>query len=409
MDNTQTPFTERKTDTEILPAALDPAVVETWLEDKAKDGWQLSGFDTRFFRVAGTFDRAAPRPTRYRLTPLARKEKEPEEERLELCEAQGWHYAATIPALFHVWRTDDESAPEMDTDPVTQAEGYRWLRRQAWWGILWVVVPLAALAAFYGLVTSGGWLLVNARASAPGSAAILLVLFAAMALDVVFRIRTLRRLYHRLHTGVPMDRPVPYRRKQTLQWVAWLIGVALYFYIVGNGLFGLDEYKWIADDPAAMARAKYVSLADLGSAVEHPDLWAERKTTELFPELYQVTEYALAPRTSPSGTWETEYHIETEYYRTWTAGLAKELERELVKDVVHDRGKYPSIWPDMTRRPAPDLDSFWWGSLPAVETDGRGDVQYVVARLRSRVLTAYYTGPTDLRESTGVLAAVLAK
>ena len=52
--------------------AYDVAALETWLEDRARAGWQLrrfNGWDS------GVFEKSAPRPTRYRLTPLTRKEK----------------------------------------------------------------------------------------------------------------------------------------------------------------------------------------------------------------------------------------------------------------------------------------------------------------------------------------------
>ena len=62
-----------QTCSEILPARYDPAAVETWLEDMAKDGWQLTGFDYRFFRTAPrrASGPAAPAPCSDRSPPPA--------------------------------------------------------------------------------------------------------------------------------------------------------------------------------------------------------------------------------------------------------------------------------------------------------------------------------------------------
>jgi len=410
---------EPQEDTELVPSELDAAAIETWLEDKSADGWRLSGFEHRFWRVAGKFDRAEPCLTRYRLTPLPRKEWKPEEEQRELCEAQGWHYVATIPYRFHIWRTGDETVPEMDTDPVTQAEGYRYLRRRSWWDLFidgLIFALLAGLLLVLNWVTSGGVLLAYAEGGAPGEFFIMLSWCIGGAVLTVYQILTLRRLYRRLHTGIPMDRPAPYRLKQAARRVFWLVGIVSYFYFICNGMFGVDEYKWIDRDPEAMAKANYVSVASLGDSSEsYAD--AKGKSLWLFPELYQVTEYARTPQIPPNApsdfepsTWQTEYYIETNYFRTLSPWLAEEVERELLRQAARDHEKHPSWYPALsTVEEAPELDGFSWGLLPGDGIRDWKDMQYAVARLGSRVLTVLYTGPDDLRDKTDVLAEVLMK
>jgi len=409
---------EPKEDFEHIPSELDAAAIETWLEDKAADGWRLTGFDRRFWRVAGKFDKAEPCLTRYRLTPLPRKERKPEEEQRELCEAQGWRYVATIPYRFHIWRTDDETVPEMDTDPVTQAEGYRYLRRRSWWeffsnGLIFAF--LVGLLLVLNWVTSGGMLLAYTEGGAPGEFFIMLSWCIGGAVLAVYQILALRRLYRRLHTGIPMDRPAPYRLKQAGRRVLWLVALVSYFYFIGNGMFGVDEYKWIDQDPKAMAKANYVSAASLGDFSSKPELDAKRKSLPLFPELYQVREYALRPDDpadfglSEMSSWHTEYYIITDYYRTVTPWLAEELERELLRQAARDQEKHPSWYPALSAVETPALDGFSWGSLPKQDIRDWDNTQRVVARLGNCVLTVLYTGPADLREKTDALASVLSE
>lgn len=129
---------------ELRPANVyDVAANETWLEDLARQGWRLTGMTG----WNGVFQRAEPAVCRYRMQPLSRKEKTPPEDVIELYAALGWEYVCTLAGLFHIWRCDDPETPELDTDPVVQGMGYRYLKKRmvwdtiqtgvlflAWWG-----------------------------------------------------------------------------------------------------------------------------------------------------------------------------------------------------------------------------------------------------------------------------------
>ena len=112
---------------ELRPANVyDVAANETWLEDMAREGYRLTGFTG----WSGIFEKVEPAECRYRMSPLLKKEKAPDPEWAETCAQMGWTYAATLGGAFHVWRCDDPEAPELDTDPVVQGEGYRYLERR---------------------------------------------------------------------------------------------------------------------------------------------------------------------------------------------------------------------------------------------------------------------------------------
>ena len=50
-------------------------------------------------------------------------------ERVEAYRSMGWRLVGQL-GPFWVWRCDDPNAPELDTDPVVQGEGYRYLKRR---------------------------------------------------------------------------------------------------------------------------------------------------------------------------------------------------------------------------------------------------------------------------------------
>ena len=115
----------------------DVAAWQARLEDLAARGWFY--VPSRTFFYLASFQRGEPRTVRYRLEPAAKKEKCPDQERRETYRFLGWEYVDTIGKTMHLWRCDDPEAPELHTDPETEARAYDRLSRQErignWGGI----------------------------------------------------------------------------------------------------------------------------------------------------------------------------------------------------------------------------------------------------------------------------------
>lgn len=254
------------------PAFLgDVAAAETWLEDWAAKGYRLVGFRG----MNGVFVKDEPKTCRYRLEPLARKEKAPDPDRVAVYGEMGWMYAATMGKDFHIWRCDDPAAPELDTDPVVQAAGYGYLKR---------------------------------------------------------------RLLHWLKTGIPLDRPAPYRWQRRLSKILTALILCIFCSNLVSDLLGGFWPMW---DPE---QAVYVDLAVLepGASVEH--ISTETKVHELAPRMY-VTNQSTA---------DFESSLYTEYYRLRAAALVPALERDLLEWWSH-YGDGP-----MEKLEEARLDGFWW-------------------------------------------------
>ena len=160
-------FYEEDTCKEFRPAGLyDAAAVETWLEDMAREGWRLTGFRGFY----GCFEKDAPALCRYRMQPMARKKEVLDPEREAVYRDLGWTLAAKLGGLFWVWRCDDPAAAELDTDPVVQGEGYRYLKRRMVRSTVRSLLLAAALAALglWSFETSGTPLLDMVRDGVPG-------------------------------------------------------------------------------------------------------------------------------------------------------------------------------------------------------------------------------------------------
>ena len=113
---------------EFRPVELyDVAAVESWLEERDREGYHL----LRFRGLYGIFYQdCSVAPSRYRLQPLLRKEKSPPPEMTDAYRELGWEYVCTLAGTFHIWRCGDPAAPELDTDPVVQSMGYGYLERK---------------------------------------------------------------------------------------------------------------------------------------------------------------------------------------------------------------------------------------------------------------------------------------
>ena len=390
---------------ELRPANVyDVAANETWLEDMARQGYRLVGMTG----WSGVFEKAEPFTCRYRMQPLPKKEKRPPEEMVEVYRELGWEYAGTIPGTFHVWRCENPDTPELDTDPVVQGMGYRYLRRKMHRDLILSALLLAALAGEY-LLFSGlesTPLLDVIERFAPGqltAGALAAVLLVAL---MVCQVGSMRRLLRFLSAGVPLERPRSYRRQK---WLARTLAVALGWMLFLHFFSGFSTMNgsslkegWDAGDSYhdPGSGVVYVDLADLEGA-ERTESWRCRtKVQELCPRMYWTTQLSLGSakeEIQPGNSYPVESSVETTYYRLLTAGLARQLAEELTQRRIASFGV--DGHPALAAVETDDLDGLWWGEDRYY--------QFAVALLGRQVLLVEYEGETDLRTAGDYLAGLL--
>ena len=385
---------------ELRPAnAYDVAANETWLEDMAREGYRL----IRMTGWSGVFEKTEPFTCRYRMQPLPKKEKAPPQELVEAYRELGWDYAGTIPGAFHVWRCEDPSAPELDTDPVVQGMGYRYLKRKMLWDgvvsalLLAVLVMLCTLFPF-----TADTPLLDILDAVPGRVLMGELGACLIVVLIICQVRGMRRLLRSLNAGIPLDRPRPYRRQK---WLARGLVVCLaYIWVMGflGGGQTIDGNSltdgWDAGDSWHVPKdgVVYVDLTELEGA-EDTEFWDCRtKVHELCPRMYWTRQLSLGAGeeiSQPVESW-----VETTYYRMLTEGLARQLTRELIQRRTASFGV--DGHPALTAVETDTLDGFWWGEDRYY--------QFAVARLGRQVLFVQYEGDTDLRTEEAYLASLLA-
>lgn len=385
---------------ELRPAnAYDVAANETWLAGMAKQGYRL----IRMTGWSGVFEKTEPFTCRYRMQPLPKKEKAPAGEVTAAYRELGWEYAGTIPGTFHVWRCEDPAAPELDTDPVVQGMGYRYLKRKMLRDGVVSVLLLVVLVMLCTLVPfATDTPLLDLLDAAPGR--VLMGEFGACLIVVLLlcEVRSMRRLLRSLNAGIPLDRPRPYRRQK---WLARGLVVCFAYVLVIARLLGslstMDGGSlnggWDAGDSYHVPKdgVVYVDLADLEGTAD-TEFWNCRtKIHELCPRMYWTRQLSLGPE--EEAIQPIIASVETTYYRMLTEGLARQLTKELIQGRIASLGVYG--YPALTAVETDDLDGLWWGEDRYY--------QFAVARLGRQVLFVQYEGDTDLRTEESYLASLL--
>lgn len=162
-------MTEQHKTRRCLPCAdHDVEAMESWLTDLAAQGWFLAR--DGFCLAWATFVRGEPRQVRYRLTASLQSTEfggegwqGPGEEALALHASYGWDYVAKR-GKFYVYRTQEEGARELDTDPQTQELLLREVHRREnrtlvsclFWGLLYPLL-LIRKDPLLTLLNAGLW------------------------------------------------------------------------------------------------------------------------------------------------------------------------------------------------------------------------------------------------------------
>lgn len=377
---------------ELRPANLyDVAANETWLEDMAREGYQLTGFKGQ----SGAFVTAVPAEYRYRMQPVIEKEKAPNAEQVELYQELGWEYVATLAETFHVWRCGDPEAPELDTDPVVQGEGYRPLKRRMLRGAVRDILLLLVLAALSFGNHERTVLQYLLERQVPGRLTVWMLVVILLLILAFCEFRSMHRLLRTLETGFPLARPRPYRAQKWLTrlCVGGVFVVALLMPLLGiknTAGNSLSEGWCVGDRYEVPADAVYVDIRELDGipADETEFLRTKTKVHELAPRMYFVQQYATSK-------FYVDSFAETDYYRLLAAPLAPLLARDLCQQYK----RYNDYQP-LTALEFPGLDGFWHGQ-------GERNTQYVVAFRGREVLGVQYRGTADLRAQTAYFAELL--
>lgn len=355
----------------------DVAAWQARLEDLAAKGWFY--VPSWIWFGFASFEWGMPKAVRYRLEPAAKKEKCPDWERRDTYRFLGWEYVDTIGKTMHLWRCDDPEAPELHTDPETEAQAYdRLFRRHRKVTQFWAAITaLLAVLVVRTLLTEGTLFAWRVQEWQPlWREAAYWGFLLALALAAFQQWWSLRRYLRLLRAGVPAPHRRPYR---LVCWLSVAVMLLWGFYIVSL-CADMADPRSRPVEPAETIDAPIPYVTEQGrNSVQalHWDNWLTTDQWWTFEDM---------------GGWETQ----NRYYRLrfpWTAD-------DLVDSIL--AGYQENGWP-VTAWEVPGLDEAW------VSTRSDYGYWFLVVRLGDQVwsISTGTTEPTvELAER---YAAVLAE
>lgn len=365
----------------LAPAmGFDTPAVQAWLED-----WAAQGQFLERYGWLCDFTPGEPREVRYRLEPLARREKVPDQHRQELFEELGWQYVCTVRKSWHIWRCDDPSAPELFTDPETEGDAYLYMLRRGRRATLWLwALAAAILAILVWNFCSGPHLL---RAADHWSTWWITVVewlnVAALVPVGVYAYRVFHRYIRALKLGAPQPHRGPYRRGRAMTmalvvfWAVFLLTrVASILQPSSHSFDPVEEF----DQPVP-----YVTLAELGDAPANRTPEALRIQNFTARESWWVSE---------GGSIENDpVFVLAKYYRMWLPFQAQRMAEAWVEQSTAWKGELEPL-------SHPDLDGAW-----RFHFDGGGQLLLVLQG--AQLMEYQYDGELDLSGKLDVFAAAL--
>ena len=317
--------------------AYDIPGMESWLEDLAAKGLHLS--KDGFFGLLTSFEEGPPRKERFRLEPTDRKgglfseEYDPEDEQIQLLHQMGWTYRARR-GQFHIYSSDDPSAPELNTDPqvqaVTMSALTQFLRKKVTNALF---TTLLYLILYFGDILISSALLLGTP---------LVLLFAGLMLwDLGCSLKALFvlvRWRNQLRRGQPLPHRSDYRRSGwrylTTEFLRKSLWVLFFLCAAWRVLYiEVDEpYEKIADQ-----HFPFYTVADYypGAEIKRTESISEFYTWEdlLSPENYDYREYTEVKLNGEIfDCW-----LSVNYHRTRWEWTARRLARELVSQAGANR------------------------------------------------------------------------
>lgn len=309
--------------------SYDMEGIESWLEDLITDGLWLDKDGSVFGFMQ--FQPGTPRKLKYRLEPIEKlniffpvQTPPPSDKALELYEEFGWEYLGVF-YDFYIYRSTEETAIELNTDPALQAQALAHVRRRS--GIFLAVAAMFPILFF--LILARRWPLINIIEQGWESFAVLLVMLLVFVLYSLISYLHTVGLQKKLERGGTLTRTKNWRRGSIIRKALLSLPFILYCltaYLNATSVNAIYDHEI---DPAAYAEPlPFVTILELAPerSLEHNgtpflSIW----DTPLTPTNIRWSESVRRANSQEdlgSGELEVNYH---EAAWEWTA---KELIRE---------------------------------------------------------------------------------
>lgn len=249
--------------------------LESWLEDLATQGLFLKKFRPLFC----TFTKGEPKRTRYRVELHSHKSEEDlPRPMLELYQDFGWDYVGEAGHSMFLFSTQDLHAPELHTDPETQAEQWNLLHkdliRTCWRKVFRLLIWIILMALILHFSGEPLWLLMSG--TTPMFILIAILSVVELPSDII-NAKQIGRIAKQLRDGVPLDHRTVYPRRSLRTLLGFLVSCALLVILVlYQWVLPLnEEQNWIPVDELPFSPVTIGTLNDLDPSSNIPSAMRE--------------------------------------------------------------------------------------------------------------------------------------
>ncbi len=253
-------------------STLNLEAMQTWLEDMALNGYLLKG--SRNSGRSFDFYKIEPLPIRYRLTPVSNRVEQwnlrPGEEFVSITKAYGWEHVCST-HRFHIFRSYDENAVEIHTDPIIQTQSIRQLRQRVFKTILaWLSVPiLCGLIIF--VFGSTDHFLQNVITEQTGFPITIGFLILLAVIQLTVELVQLSCLYRRMKQGHPPINRKDWKKKAPFYRFYSRIRPVILCLLLLLSVMGRVAYRQQADYqdlPSEGTSLPFLAVADMAQVAE---------------------------------------------------------------------------------------------------------------------------------------------
>jgi len=361
----------------------EPEAIEMWLSEQAEKGLDLVDITLHFAK----FRRAEPREVRYRFDQqeLARLTPE-EQEYFDACAKAGWELVCDW-GNSHVFRTGDENAVELQSDPELYLRGLKKLRRRRMQNtcLLFVYLVLSIVTLFFG--KDLGFFMILVEAGFTWMLFLWMIMLGAVVLIIDDIISLKKNKFPSKDRSTPTAVPKRAIFRAVVSTVAILSLVGL---MVCN--INLRNGSPFEDISLPLASLPFPTLADIAPDEAAGITYGNESRKNLPAPVQLIFRQAKHKYETNSSGLSVSIPVIAYwvcYDELWSAFLAKGLEKDWLK--------YETYGAALSSLSAPGFDDAFYG------TDAEGE-QLLIVRRGKAVLKVTYIGSADLREHLDIFA-----
>lgn len=379
----------------LLPVNIyDIAETESYFSMMAEKGYFIS--KVGFF---AHFRKDHPQKTIYRLEPVTKTERAPNDKMIGYYEDAGWIYVCTISHIFHVFRSNTDNSMELHTDPINQSVTFEYLNKKLKFAyiISLLAVPWLIGMILFSVVLNPHPILYTVKYGQMSYMLMTCLFILYSVSQIITNKRKINALTKQLQSGVSLR----HKRHYHINYAPYVFnGLIILFSIVtiGSAFYKIDAaWDQNLSDYAGQVPAIRLASIELNEKfeIEHSVSESSHKDyggfiaydwSDFGSKRYEIRERGvIEDKMWNDGSGVYSPSIDTEFYQINFKFLSKGLMNDLIDDALELYRYRPYVYQEILET---DFDQ-----AIIIKSD---ETQMFFGRIDGKVVYVRYYGYEDL-------------